>query len=173
VKPIDERRMMIETEHDKLSIVKQCELLEVSRSGFYYEPMNESEENLTIMRKLDEQYLETPFYGVERLLVLLTALGYKINRKRLRRLMKLHGWQTLYPTHRTTRIDPTAYKYPYLLKGLSIERKNQVWAIDITYVPMKKGFMYLFAVIDIHTRYVVNWGISNSMSAEWCTEAGS
>jgi putative transposase len=122
------------------------------------------------MRMMDEQYLETPFYGVERLLVLLTALAYNINRKRVRRLMKVHGWQTLYPTPRTTRIDPAAYKYPYLLRGLSIERKNQVWAIDITYVPMKKGFMYLCAIIDLHTRYVVNWGISNSMSAEWCTE---
>jgi putative transposase len=170
VKPLGERRMMIESGHDKLSIVKQCELLEVSRSGFYYEPVNESEENLVILRTLDKQYMDTPFYGVEKLLVLLTALGYKINRKRLRRLMKLQGWQTLYPAARTTRIDPAAYKYSYLLKGLSIERKNHVWAIDITYVPMKKGFMYLCAIIDIHTRYVVNWGISNSMSAEWCTE---
>jgi putative transposase len=170
VKPLTERRKMIDTEHGKLSIVEQCELLQVSRSGFYYEPESESEENLSIMRMMDEQYLETPFYGVERLLVLLTALGYNINRKRVRRLMKVQGWQTLYPTPRTTRIDPAAYKYPYLLRGLSIERKNQVWAIDITYVPMKKGFMYLCAIIDLHTRYVVNWGISNSMSAEWCTE---
>lgn len=161
---------MIETEHGKLSIVEQCELLQVSRSGFYYEPESESEENLAVMRTMDEQYLETPFYGVERLLVLLTGLGYKINRKRVRRLMKVQGWQTLYPTPRTTRIDPAAYKYPYLLRGLAIERKNQVWAIDITYIPMKKGFMYLCAIIDLHTRYVVNWGISNSMSAEWCTE---
>lgn len=170
MKPLTERRKMIDTEHGKLSIVEQCELLQVSRSGFYYEPESESEENLSIMRMMDEQYLETPFYGVERLLVLLTALGYNINRKRVRRLMKVQGWQTLYPTPRTTRIDPAAYKYPYLLRGLSIERKNQVWAIDITYVPMKKGFMYLCAIIDLHTRYVVNWGISNSMSAEWCTE---
>ena len=84
--------------------------------------------------------------------------------------MKLQGWQTLYPAARTTRIDPAAYKYPYLLRGLCVERKNQVWAIDITYVPMKQGFMYLCAIIDLHTRYVVNWGISNSMTAEWCTE---
>ncbi len=162
--------MMIETEHKKLSIVKQCDLLDVNRSGFYYEPVRESEENLSTMRQLDEQYLNTPFYGVERLLVILVALGYKINRKRLRRLMKIQGWQTLYPVPRTTRIDPAAYKYPYLLKKLPIERKNQVWAIDITYIPMKKGFMYLCAIIDIHTRYVVSWGISNSMTAEWCAE---
>ncbi len=162
--------MLIENNHSSLSIVKQCELLEISRSGLYYEPVKESEENLKLMRLMDEQYLKTPFYGVERLLVLFIVLGYRINRKRLRRLMKLMGWQTLYPTPRTTRIDPAAYKYPYLLKGLCIERKNQVWAIDITYLPMKNGFMYLCAVIDIHTRYVVGWGISNSMTAEWCTE---
>jgi putative transposase len=162
--------MMTEKNHSDVSVVSQCELLGISRSGLYYEPVKESEENLTIMRLLDEQYLSTPFYGVERLLVLLVLAGYKINGKRLRRLMKLQGWQTLYPVPRTTRPDPAAYKYPYLLKGLSIERKNQVWAIDITYIPMKSGFMYLCAIIDVHTRYVVGWGISNTMTAEWCTE---
>lgn len=160
---------MVEPEHN-LSVVKQCGLLEVTRSGLYYKPVPESRENLAIMRWMDEQYMNTPFYGVERLLVLLICLGYKINRKRLRRLMKLQGWQTLYPAPRTTRIDPAAYKHPYLLRGLSIEKKNQVWAIDITYIPMKHGFMYLCALIDLSTRYVVGWGISNTMSAEWCTE---
>ncbi len=162
--------MLIEKDHPELSVVKQCELLQISRSGLYYEPVKESEENLQVMRLLDEQYLKTPFYGVERLLVLLLVAGYTINRKRLRRLMKLQGWQTLYPVPRTTRTDPAAYKYPYLLKDLSIERKNQVWAIDITYLPMKHGFLYLCALIDVHTRYVVGWGISNTMTAEWCTE---
>lgn len=162
--------MQIEQNHGQLSIVKQCELLGVSRSGLYYPPVKESEENLEMMRTLDEQYFKTPFYGVERLLVMLVVMGYKVNHKRLRRLLRLIGWKTLYPTPRTTRIDPAAYKYPYLLKGISIERKNQVWAIDITYLPMKNGFMYLCAVIDIQTRYVVGWGVSNSMTAEWCTE---
>lgn len=162
--------MMTEKNHSDLSLVKQCELLGVSRSGLYYQPVPESEENLSIMRLLDEQYLKTPFYGVERLLVLLLVAGYPINRKRLRRLMKLQGWQTLYPAPRTTRIDPAAYKYPYLLKDLEVKRKNQVWAIDITYLPMKNGFMYLCAIIDVHTRYVVGWGVSNTMTAEWCTE---
>lgn len=160
---------MIDKTHKELSIVKQCELLDVCRSGLYYKPVAESDENLEIMRKMDEQYLVTPFYGVERLLVLYIVLGYKINRKRIRRLMGQMGWQTLYPTPRTTRIDPAAYKYPYLLKDLEIVRKNRVWAIDITYLPMKKGFLYLCAVIDIYTRYVVGWGISNAMTAEWCT----
>jgi putative transposase len=162
--------MLVESNHQKLSIVKQCELLAISRSGLYYEPVKESAGNLCLMRLLDEQYFKTPFYGVERLLVLLVVMGYTINRKRLRRLMKLMGWQTLYCTPRTTRIDPAAYKYPYLLKGLSVEIKNQVWAIDITYLPMKNGFMYLCAVIDLHTRYVVGWSVSNSMTAEWCAE---
>lgn len=162
--------MMIEDNHSQLSIVKQCDLLEVSRSGLYYEPVPETEENLALMRQMDEQYLKTPYFGVERLLVLFVALGYKINRKRIRRLMKLMGWQTLYPTPRTTRTDPAAYKYPYLLKGLQVGRKNQVWAIDITYLPMKRGFMYMCAIIDLHTRYIVGWGVSNSMTAEWCTE---
>lgn len=161
--------MLINKEHAELSVVKQCELLEINRSGLYYEPIKESQENLCIMRLLDEQYLKTPFYGVERLLVLFVALGYKINRKRLRRLMKPMGWETLYCAPRTTRIDPAAYKYPYLLGGLPIEKKNQVWGIDITYLPMKHGFMYLCAIIDIHTRYVAGWGLSNSMTAEWCT----
>ena len=161
---------MTEQNHRELSLVKQCELLEVSRSGLYYEPVKESEENLSIMRLLDEQYLKTPFYGVERLLVLLVVMGYRINRKRLRRLLRLQGWQTLYPQARTTRIDPAAYKYPYLLKDLEVKRKNQVWAIDITYVPMKNGFMYLCALIDLHTRFVVGWGVSNTMTAEWCCE---
>lgn len=161
---------MIEKEYESVSVVKQCELLQISRSGLYYEPMPESKENLAVMRILDEQYLSTPFYGVERLLVLLIAMGYRINRKRVRRLMKLMGWRTLYCAPRTTKADPTAYKYPYLLRGLTIERRNQVWAIDITYVPMKAGFMYLCAVIDVYSRYVVSWGVSNTMRAEWCTE---
>ncbi len=117
---------MIEKEEGQLSMVKQCELLAVSRSGLYYEPVAESTENLAVMRFLDEQYLSTPFYGVERLLVLLTVLGYRINRKRVRRLMKLMGWRTLYCTPRTSKADPAAYKYPYLLRGLKIERRNQV-----------------------------------------------
>jgi putative transposase len=162
--------MMIEKEHTELSLVKQCDLLEVSRSGLYYEPVPESEENLAIMRVLDEQYFKTPFYGVERLTVVLAGMGYSVNPKRTRRLMKLQGWQTLYPMPRTTKVDPAAYKYPYLLRDLQIERKNQVWAIDITYVPMKRGFMYLCALIDVHTRFVVGWGVSNTMTAEWCTE---
>lgn len=168
--PLSERHLMVEPCHAQLSVSRQCALLSISRSGFYYQGAPESQENLAILRMLDEQYFKTPFYGVERLLVVLIVQGYSINRKRLRRLMKIQGWRTLYCAPRTTRTDPAAYKYPYLLKGVSIERKNQAWGIDITYLPMKNGFMYLCAIIDIHTRFVVGWGISNSMTAEWCCE---
>ena len=161
--------MLIDSSED-LSISEQCQALDISRSSYYYEPVAESQQNLDILRLLDEWYLKRPFYGVKRLTQDLLAMDYLVNEKRVRRLMKLQGWQTLYCAPRTTRIDAAAYKYPYLLRSLSIERKNQVWAIDITYVPMRRGFMYLCAIIDLHTRFVVNWGISNSMNAEWCCQ---
>ena len=158
---------MIEPKHPQLSIVKQCDLLCLNRSSIYYEPAKESEENLQILLWLDNRYQETPFAGARKLIKELEKHGYKLNMKRLRRLMDIQGWRTLYQEPRTTVSDPTKYKYPYLLKELKIERRNQVWALDITYLPMRKGFMYLCAIIDIHTRYVVGWGLSNSMTAEW------
>lgn len=166
--PTTQRCQMVGVEPTKLSVVKQCEMLSLHRSRFYYEPVLESAENLAIMRCLDEQYFDTPFYGVLRLQVLLVGLGYAINVKKVRRLMKLVGWRTLYQQPRTTIADKASYKYPYLLKGLDITHKNQVWQIDITYLPMAKGFMYLYAIIDVYSRYIVAWGISNSMTAEWC-----
>ena len=168
--PISQRRTMIDKENGQLSVVNQCDLLSLHRSGVYYVPVPEKQENLDIMRRLDEKYMETPFYGVKRLLQDFQALGYTINPKRLKRLMGLVGWRTLYPTKRTTVINKKAYKYPYLLKNLDICRKNQVWEIDITYVPMKHGFMYLFAIIDVHTRYIVGWSLSNTMTSQWCIE---
>ena len=167
---LEERKDMIEPDSSVLSISAQCEMLSVSKSSFYYVPVGESDENLAIMRKLDEQYFSTPFYGALRLTAILILSGYKVNIKRVRRLMKLVNWQTIYREPRTTMSDKTHYKFPYLLKGLRIEKCNQVWAMDITYIPMKKGFMYLTAIIDLHSRYVVNWSLSNSMSSEWCTE---
>lgn len=166
----EQRKGMIEPYCPLLSISVQCQLLTLTRSGFYYIPTGESEENLAIMRELDEQYFSTPFYGVLRLTALLILAGFKVNKKRVRRLMKLMNWQTIYREPRTTISDKTHYKYPYLLRGLKIERCNQVWAMDITYIPMKTGFMYLTAIIDLHSRYVVQWSLSNTMSAEWCSE---
>jgi len=119
---------------------------------------------------MDSQYLKTPFYGERRLLSTLRGKGYRVNIKRLRRLMKVVRWNTLYPEKRTTVSDRKAHKYPYLLGGLKVARSNQVWAIDITYIPMKRGFMYLFAIIDLYSRYVVGWSLSNTMTAEWCVE---
>lgn len=140
----------------------------IYRSRYYYEPIAETAENLAIMLWLDKQYFETPFYGVLRLTVELKDVGYAVNEKRVRRLMKLIGWKTLYQQPRTTIADKASYKFSYLLKGMIFERPNQVWEIDITYLPMAKGFMYLFAIIDVFTRFIVGWGISNTMTAEWC-----
>ena len=167
---LEERKGMIEPSCFQLSISTQCQLLSVSKSSFYYTPTGESGDNLAIMCQMDKQYFKTPFYGALRLTAELILSGYKVNIKRVRRLMKIVNWQTIYREPRTTISDKTHYKYPYLLRGLKIERCNQVWAMDITYIPMKTGFMYLTAIIDLHSRYVVQWSISNTMSAEWCTE---
>jgi len=165
-----DRIAMIDPKESSLCVSAQCALFSLHRSRYYYVPQAESQENLSLMRLLDEQYFATPFYGVLRLTALLRALGYKVNVKRVRRLMKLVNWQTIYREPHTTVSDTTHYKYPYLLRGLKIERCNQVWAMDITYIPMKKGFMYLTAIIDLHSRYVVHWSLSNTMDAQWCTE---
>ena len=166
----DERKKMVESNHEVLSIKKQLDLVSISSSSFYYVPKVESEENLAILRLLDEQYFKTPFYGVLRLTALLVGLGYKVNRKRVRRLMQILDWKTIYREPKTTIGNKQHKKYPYLLGGLKINRCNQVWATDITYIPMKTGYMYLMAVVDLHSRYVLHWSLSNSMTAEWCAE---
>ena len=166
----DERKKMVESNHEALSVNKQLDLVSISSSSFYYVPKGESEENLAILRLLDEQYFKTPFYGVLRLTALLVGLGYKVNRKRVRRLMQILDWKTIYREPKTTIRNKQHKKYPYLLGGLKINRCNQVWATDITYIPMKTGFMYLMAVVDLHSRYVLHWSLSNSMTAEWCAE---
>lgn len=166
MKPLKEKRKLIEKDAC-LSLSRQCELLSIHRSGLYYKPCPETEENLCLMRLLDEQYLHTPFYGVRKVTCWLQEKGYIVNRKRVKRLMDLMGWQTLYRKRNLSKRNEQHKVYPYLLRGLEINRRNQVWAIDITYVPMRKGFMYLAALIDLHTRYVVNWSISNTMTGAW------
>jgi putative transposase len=173
--PLTERRRLIEREHEALSTTRQCRLLRMHRSGLYYEPQPESQENIGLMRKLDEQYLATPFYGVRRLTAWLRSAGHHINSKRVRRLMGIvddavMGWQTLYRHPRTTIPEKGHVVYPYPLKDLRITHRNQVWPIDITYIPMHRGFLYMVAIIDVHTRYVVGWSIANTMSAEWCAQ---
>jgi putative transposase len=151
---------------DSLSIRKQCEILSVNRSSLYYAPVGESEENLEIMRKIDEHYLDHPTEGVIRVQDFLFALGFVVNHKRVRRLLRLMGLMAIYPKRNLSKLGLSKYIRPYLLKGLKIERSNQAWAIDITYIPMKKGFLYLTAIIDLYSRYIVGWGISNTLEAE-------
>jgi len=160
---------MIERNID-IGISRQCELLGIHRSGLYYAPLPESEDNLHYMRLLDEQYLKTSFYGIRRLTRWLNKKGFKVNSKRVKRLMSLMGWQTLYRKPNTSWKNKENKIYPYLLKDIKIDHRNQVWGIDITYVPIRRGFMYLCAIIDLHTRYVLNLGVSNSMTAHWCCQ---
>lgn len=167
--PIEQRQRLIEPD-GSISVSKQCKLLDLKRNFLYYSPKGELEENLEIMRLLDKQYYLTPFYGYRKLTVWLQNLGYKINSKRVRRLMECVHWKTIYREPRTTISNKQEKKYPYLLKNFQTQYRNQVWATDITYIPMNKGFMYLTAILDLHTRYVLHWDISNTMSAEWCTK---
>lgn len=150
-----------------ISISHQCRLLRVHRSSLYYHPCPESEENLLLMRLLDEQYFHTPFYGYRKLTKWLREKGFEVNPKRVKRLLKLIRWETLYRKPHTSWKNEEHKVYPYLLKDVKITHANQAWGVDITYVPMKRGFMYLCAIIDLHTRYVVNWSISNTMTADW------
>ncbi len=155
-----------------LSIRRQCELLVLSRSSVYYEREDAvSEEDLSLMRLLDELHLKYPFMGSRRLKDELTKLGTRINRKRVQRLMRLMGLEALYPKQRTSLPNATHRRFPYLLKGLAIEHPNHVWATDITYVPMARGFLYLIAIIDWSSRAVLSWRLSNTMDVDFCVEA--
>jgi len=153
-------------------LVKQCETLSIHRSGFYYKPKGESELNLELMREMDEHYLHHPFKGATRMHVWLTQdKGYQVSKNRVERLYyKVMGLRAIMPGKHTSRRNKSHSVYPYLLLNLTIDRPNQVWATDITYIPMKKGYMYLTAIIDLHSRFVLNWSVSNSMDAQWCRE---
>jgi len=153
-------------EDEKLSKRQQCELIGLNRGSLYYKPVGESEENLQIMRKMDEHYLKHPTAGVLRMQDFLFTLSFLVNHKRVRRLMRKMGLTAIYPKRNLSKLGLAKYIKPYLLRGLKIERPNQVWAIDITYIPMQKGFMYLTAIIDLYSRYVVAWNISNTLEAE-------
>lgn len=153
-----------------LNLKQQCMLLSVGRSSLYYKPISESEENLRMMRKMDEIHLRLPFYGSRRITNELRDEGFNISRKKVCRLMKLMDFRTIYPHASTSVPCPQDRRFPYLLHGLEIDHCNQVWEMDITYIPMKKGFMYLAAIIDVFSRYIVGWGISNTMDTEWCME---
>ena len=165
------RRSMVEKDNPKLSIGKQCKLLSISRSSFYYRPKGETALNLMLMRQIDEQFLETPFFGVRQMTWHLRNEGHSVNEKRIRRLMRLMGLMPIYQKPNTSKAAKGHKTYPYLLKGLRVTRPNQVWASDITYIPMRRGFLYLAAIIDWHTRKVLAWRISNTLEADFCVEA--
>jgi putative transposase len=150
---------------------RQCELLGLARSSWYYEPAPESPANLRTMRLIDEQFLRTPFYGARRMTVALGAQGEETCRKRVGRLMRIMGLEAIYPRPRTTRRDANHRVFPYLLRNVPIVRRDQVWSSDITYVPMPRGYMYLAAVIDWHSRFVLSWRLSNTLEGSFCLEA--
>ena len=162
---MSQRRKLVDNQHE-LSIRKQCEALSVHRSGLYYAPTGESPENLEMMRIMDEHYLKHPTEGVIRMQDLLLALGFVVNHKRVRRLLRLMGLMAIYPKKNLSKLGLKKYIHPYLLKGLDINRPNQVWSIDISYLPMKNGFLYITAIIDVYSRYIVGWGISNTLDAD-------
>ncbi len=172
MKSVSQRRECIERKHTSLSIVQQCILLGIHRSGIYYKPKSESKLNEELMRLMDAHYLEHPYKGAPRMYTWLTKdLGYQVSRNRVERLYyKVMGLRAILPGPHTSKRAKDHRVYPYLLRDLKITQANQVWAMDITYIPMSKGFMYLAAVIDVHSRMIMGWSLSNSMEAEWCVE---
>ena len=158
---------MVESNNSQLSIRRQCELLGLNRSSFYYEPATETIENLRLMRRIDEQYLKTPYCGSRRMAIMLAGEGEEVNRKRVKRLMGLMGLEAIHPGPRTTVRKPDHKVYHYLMRGVKIERRDLVWSSDITYIPMHHGFMYLTAVIDWYSRYVLSWSLSNSLDGRF------
>lgn len=162
---------MIDPEHPQLSVRQQCELIGLNRATYYYEPATESALNLELMRLIDEQYMRTPFYGWPRMTAYLQQQGYAINHKRVQRLMQQMGIQALYPKPSLSKAHPDHKVYPYLLRGLEITHPNQVWSTDITYIPLRNGFLYLVVVMDWYSRYVLSWRLSNTLDNRFCIEA--
>ena len=164
-------RALVERSHAELSVRRQCELLGVNRSGLYYEPAGESQENLHLMRLLDEQYTRTPFYGSRKMTAWLATVGHVVNRKRGARLRAVLGIAAVYPQPKLSRPGPGHRTYPYVLRGVTVGRVNQVWSTDITYIRMAQGFLYLVAVMDWFSRFVLSWSLSLTMEVEFCVEA--
>ena len=153
---------MIRRDDPEISIARQCRLLGLPRSTLYYRVMGESPENEALMRVIDEQFMETPYYGSRQMVRHLRRLGHRINRKRVRRLMRIMGLEAIYCVPRTSAPHPGHRIYPYLLKDVAVTRPNQVWCTDITYIPMRRGYLYLVAVMDWHSRKVLSWRLSNT-----------
>jgi Transposase and inactivated derivatives len=168
---VSRRQSMVDSGHERLSITRQCALLRISRSGLYYERTGESAINLALMQEVDRAFTEWPFLGVRQMCRYLVSLGYSVGKKRVRRLMRLMGLMAVYQKPRTSIPHPEHKRYPYLLRGLTIDRSNQVWCADITYIPMRKGFLYLVAIMDWHSRKVLSWRLSNTMEVDFCLSA--
>ena len=162
---------MVDPQHAGLSITRQCRLVSITRSSFYYASRGESPLNLRLMRRIDAQFLETPFYGSRQMTRWLRRQGNTVSRKRVRRLMRLLGVHALFQRPRTSQPHPAHRIYPYLLRDLPITRPNHVWCTDVTYIPLQRGFLYLVAVMDWANRKVLSWRLSNTLDAHFCVEA--
>ena len=167
----DERKAMIVPDRPGLSLSRQCRLLSISRSSFYYAPRGESPENLVLMRRIDEMFLRYPFFGSRRMVRQLRRDGVRAGRHRVRRLMRLMGLEAIYQAPKTSTPHPAHRIYPYLLRNMAVERPDHVWCADITYIPVRRGFLYLVVIMDWATRHVLAWRLSNTMDARFCIEA--
>lgn len=169
---VDQLRQAIEPEHPDLSISRQCELLGLPRSSFYYQSRYLDDPlDLTLMHRMDKLYTQAPFYGSRRMTAVLRSEGHDVNRKRIQRLLREMGLEAIYRKPKTSEANPEHRKFPYLLRDLKIDHPNQVWSMDITYLPMKQGFLYLAAIIDWFSRYVLSWELSNSLETSFCLDA--
>ena len=162
---------MIDQDHPQLSISRQCQLVSISRSSYYYTPQGESPENLALMRWLDEQFLKTPCYGARQMARLLRRQGRKVGRHRIRRLMRKMGLSAIYQAPKTSKPHPEHRVYPYLLRDVVIDKPDDVWCADVTYLPMDRGFLYLVAIMDWASRRVLSWRLSNSLESSFCVDA--
>jgi len=162
---------LVEPQHRQISLRRQCQLLGLNRTGLYYQAVEESTENLQLMRLLDQQYTDCPFYEVLRMTAWLAQQGYSVNPKRVRRLLREMGLMAIYPKPNLSQPPPGAQVYPYLLRGMKIDRVDQVWSTDITYVRLQQGFVYLVAILDWHSRYVLAWEVSVSLDSSFCVSA--
>jgi putative transposase len=163
---------LVDLDHEHIPVYRQCELLGLPRSSLYYRPQgSRAEQDRCLMRLIDEQYTRTPFYGIRRMTVWLRNQGHAVNHKKVSRLMRTMGIEAIYPKRRLSLADSRHKKYPYLLRGLTVDRADQVWATDITYIRMRHGFVYLVAILDWFSRYVVTWAVSITLDAEFCVEA--
>lgn len=168
---VAEKKALVEPANPSIPVSRQCELLGLARSSFYYELQPETEQNLRLMRMLDRQFTATPFYGVRRMTAWLATQGELVNPKRVRRLMRKMGLEAIYPKPNLSKAKDNVRKYPYLLQEEEITAPNQVWSTDITYIPLPQGYIYLIAVIDWHSRYVLSWELSNTMDMTFCLSA--